>query len=215
MPCRTVPYQTRIVTTNDFAPVLVHLQKSHHNLFFMAVPSCTSDLLCPRKPPACPPCPKLFSWLSTCTPAPALEAPRHLLPAFHLLLLFSCLSPAYFLLSPAYFPPTQKKSFLLTFSQWKGFSASPPPAVGHQSQSQLGLPRVTKRTTSSQKLCWDLSEIPIHGDRFLQMVSLSTDCHFLIERKPTLVKNNLDTAAPRTAWAKFISPHCTHQTARH
>lgn len=205
MPCRTVPYGTRSVTTNDFAPVLVHLQKIHHSLFFTAVPSCKSDFLCPRKLPACPPCPKLFSWLSTCTPAPELGAPR-LLPACT----FQCFH--FLLFSLLIFLP---KSYLLTFSQWKVCFASPPPGVGHQSQSQPGLPRVTKKTTSSQKLCWDLSEIPIHGDRFLHKVSLSADCHFLIERKPALVKNNLDTAAPRTAWAKFISLLCKHQTARH
>lgn len=119
-------------------------------------------------------------------------------PSLHLSVL--PLSP----LLTAYIPPKKLSFNLFTM---EGMFCQP--------ASQPGLPRVTKKTTSSQKLCWDLSEIPIHGDRFLHKVSLSADCHFLIERKPALVKNNLDTAAPRTAWAKFISPHCKHQTARH
>lgn len=119
MPCRTVPYGTRSVTTNDFAPVLVHLQKIHHNLFFTAVPSCKSDFLCPGRLPACPPCPKLFSWLSTCTPAPELGAPR-LLPACT----FQCFH--FLLFSLLIFLP---KSYLLTFSQWKVCFASPPASL--------------------------------------------------------------------------------------
>lgn len=132
---------------------------------------------------------------------------KTLSPSLHL----SVLPPS--LLLTVYIPPP--KSFLLTFSQQRGCSASPPPRVGHQSQRQPDLPSVATRTAPSQKPCWDFSETPRHGDRFLQKVSLSADCHFLTERKPTLVKSNLDTAAPRTARAKFISLHCKHPAARH